>query len=92
MSWGKLLLCWIAISFVLLLPSSWFIQSSLIGSNEIDVWNHAWGYWFVLQSVLNGQLPLETQLIGAPAGGVLYYIDTPGAVAGLFFSWVLVGK
>ena len=64
-------------------PHSIFPSSRLIGDPAIDVWNHAWGYWFVFQSILSGNLPLETDLIGAPAGGVLYYIDTPGAVTAL---------
>ena len=84
MNWGKRLLCWMAIAFLVLFPSSLSLNSQLIGSPEIDVWNHAWGYWFVYQSLLQGTLPLETSLIGAPSGGILYYIDTPGAVAGLF--------
>ena len=60
----------------------------LLGDPAIDVLNHAWGYWFVFQSLLSGSLPLETPLIGAPAGGTIYYIDTPGAVIALPFTAV----
>ena len=76
-------LLWLVIAFVLCLPNSVLLSSRLIGDPAIDVWNHAWGYWFVFQSILSGQLPLETTLIGAPAGGVLYFIDTPGAIIAL---------
>ena len=83
MRWGKRLSVWLLISIGLLLPTSVHLTNSLVGSPDIDVWNHAWGYWFVYQSLLQGIIPIETTLIGAPSGGTLYYIDTPGAVAGL---------
>jgi len=55
----------------------------LVGDPHIDVWNHAWGYWFVLDALQNGQLPFSTDLVGAPDGGTLYFIDTPGALLAL---------
>lgn len=67
-------------------PSSLLPHQRLLGDPAIDVWNHAWGYWFVFQSLMSGSLPLETTLIGAPAGGSIYYIDTPGAVIALPFT------
>ena len=87
---------------VLCLPSSIIPHRSLLGDPAIDVWNHAWGYWFVFQSIISGNLPLETTLIGAPAGGTIYYIDTPGAmvalpITGIFgpavgYNSVLIGR
>ena len=81
MNWRARLLLWIAIAFLLLLPSSAFLSTRLLGAPDIDVWNHAWGYWFVFESLINGRFPIATNLIGAPNGGDLYFIDTPGAVA-----------
>ena len=74
---------WFALTLIISLPVSVQPWAILVGDPQIDVWNHAWGYWFVYQSLLNGQLPLETLLVGAPGGGTLYYIDTPGAIVGL---------
>lgn len=77
---------WFGFAVLLCIPSSLFPHQRLLGDPAIDVWNHAWGYWFVFQSLLSGTVPLETALIGAPAGGTLYYIDTPGAVIALPFT------
>lgn len=63
------LLCWPVV----------FSSDLLLGDPKIDVWNHAWGYWYVYQHALNGTFPLDTTLVGAPNGGSLYFIDTPGA-------------
>ena len=77
------LIIWFILSVILCAPSSVFVQTSLLGDAKIDVWNHAWGYWFVFQSIAQGTMPLETNLIGAPGGGSLYFIDMPGAIASL---------
>lgn len=74
---------WFGLAVLLCIPSSLTPHAKLLGDPAIDVWNHAWGYWFVFQSILSGSLPLDTTLIGAPAGGTIYYIDTPGAVIAL---------
>ena len=44
------------------------------------MWNHAWGYWYVYSQLSAGSFPLYTELVGAPEGGSLYFIDTPGAI------------
>ena len=74
---------WLVAAIVICLPTSVSFSSRLLGDPQIDVWNHAWGYWFVFQSLADLTLPFETDLIGAPGGGTLYYIDTPGALAAL---------
>jgi len=59
----------------------------LVGDPEIDVWNHAWGYFYVAEQLSEGSL-LQTQLAGGPEGGVLWFIDTPGALAALPLTWL----
>jgi len=77
-----------------------FSSDLLLGDPKIDVWNHAWGYWYVYQNIMEGSFPLDTTLVGAPKGGSLYFIDTPGAFFALplthFFgpaiayNWILI--
>ena len=74
---------WLLFAALLLAPTSFTPFTALIGDPRIDVWNHAWGYWFVAEQLLRGELPYHTTLVGGPDGGVLYFIDTPGAVAAL---------
>lgn len=55
----------------------------LVGHEDIDVWNHAWGPFWFWRSLRTGALPWHTDLLFAPRGGVLWYIDPVGAVAGM---------
>ena len=59
---------WLFVAFLFCLPTSLSFSSRLLGDPQIDVWNHAWGYWFVFQALSEGTLPFETSLIGAPGG------------------------
>jgi hypothetical protein len=72
-------LVWLMISCLLCWPIPIYLDTLLIGNPDIDVWNHAWGYWYVAQAFVEGGMPLETELVGAPNGGLLYYIDMMGA-------------
>ena len=83
------LAAWLIAAFIFCLPTSLSFSSRLLGDPQIDVWNHAWGYWFVFQSLAEFKLPFETDLIGAPGGGTIYYIDTPGALAALPITAIL---
>lgn len=51
-----------------------------LGHPDNDVWNHIWGFWWVAQSLLDGKLPLHTDLVSWPAGGTLWFIDTFNAL------------
>ena len=51
-------------------PTRW-----LLGSPDVDVWNHVWGPWWWSHSFRNGQLPWSTDLLQAPDGGTLWFID-----------------
>ena len=82
------LLVWFGLAVVITWPIAANPTSLLLGDPGIDVWNHAWGYWFVAQALAEGTLPYHTDLVGGPAGGVLYFIDTPGALVGLPLTWL----
>jgi len=40
-----------------------------------DFWKHAWGHWWVRDSLVQGVLPLFCRLVNAPAGGYLFVAD-----------------
>lgn len=61
-------------------------SGELIGHPDVDVWNHLWGYWYWLDSFSSGSLPWRTEMLNAPDGGVLYFVDPIGAAASLPFS------
>ena len=77
-----------ALALVLLFPVVLDPAGSLVGHPEIDVWNHAWGYFYVAHQLGEGSL-LSTHLAGGPEGGLLWFIDTPGALVSLPITWVL---
>jgi len=54
----------------------------LIGSPDVDVWNHAWGPWWWADSLRQGVLPWHTELLRWPVGGVLWFIDPALALVG----------
>lgn len=86
---GLRLLLWLLFAMVLTWPVVLRPGSLLLGDPRIDVWNHAWGYWYVAEALGRGALPWQTDLVGGPQGGVLYFIDTPGALAMLPVTWLL---
>lgn len=75
---------WLALALVVVLP-----RGGLTGNADVDVWNHAWGLWWVADALSHGQIPWFTELLGAPDGGVLYYIDAIGALGSLPFTLTL---
>ena len=54
---------WFAFAAFICWPIAFTFQSQLIGDPAIDVWNHAWGYWYVFQHLAQFQLPLQTDLL-----------------------------
>jgi hypothetical protein len=54
----------------------------LVGSGDVDVWNHAWGPWWWWDALSRGELPWETTLLAYPRGGVLWFIDPVLAAGG----------
>ncbi|MEC7947997.1 MAG: hypothetical protein VX265_10540 [Myxococcota bacterium] len=71
---------WWIFALLLTLPLLFEPASTLLGDPRIDVWNHAWGYDWVARHLMQGTLPFHTPYIGGPAGGTLWFIDTPGAL------------
>ena len=61
-------------------------SGDLLGHPDVDVWNHAWGYWYWLDSLSHGAAPWFTPMLKGPDGGVLYFVDPLGALAALPFS------
>ena len=86
--WAYRALIWLGLGLVVLYPASLAPGSLLVGHPDVDVWNHAWGYWFVPHSLAQLQLPLSTPLVGAPDGGDLYFIDMLGALIGAPLAWI----
>lgn len=56
--------------------------SRMVGHPDGDVWNHAWGPWWFWESLSSGNLPWHTELLHAPSGGTLWFIDPMGAILG----------
>lgn len=69
----------LALHLALALAVTWPLarapREALLGHPDADVWNHAWGPWWWWQSLSTGALPWRTGLLGAPEGGVLWFID-----------------
>lgn len=61
----------------------------LIGDPDGDVWNHAWGPWWWASALRQGELPWRTDALGAPQGGVLWFIDPMLAATGAALSPIL---
>ena len=53
---------WLLIAMVVTWPASMNPASVLIGHPDVDVWNHAWGYWFVPHEIANFRLPFSPEL------------------------------
>ena len=65
----------VAIALVVTAPVALRPRSVLLGSPNVDVWNHAWGPWWWWHSISSGTLPWQTALLRAPDGGTLWFID-----------------
>lgn len=83
----KRLAIWTVAAIALTFPA--VLGGQLIGDPGGDVWNHAWGFWYVAEALGRGELPLHTLLAGGPDGGTLWFIDTPGAVVMSPVTWIL---
>ncbi|RME27560.1 MAG: hypothetical protein D6798_04275 [Deltaproteobacteria bacterium] len=73
---------------VLVTASVWRAPGGrLLGSPDVDVWNHAWGPWWWADSLRQGQLPWHTELLRWPVGGTLWFIDPALAAVGAPLTW-----
>lgn len=73
--WGGGALGHLLLALLITGPAALRPTTTLLGSPNVDVWNHAWGPWYFLASARAGALPWETSLLTAPDGGVLWFID-----------------
>jgi len=87
LEWSLRGLFWVVVALFVTWPASLSPATSLIGHPDVDVWNHAWGYWFIPHQISNLDWPFSTDLIGVPEGGDLYFIDLLGAVIGTPLAW-----
>jgi hypothetical protein len=55
-------------------------RTRLVGHEDVDVWNHAWGAWWYWTSLSHLEWPYFTGLLMAPRSGPLWYIDPIGAL------------
>ncbi len=86
--WSLRALFWIVVAMGVTWPASLSPSELLIGHPDVDIWNHAWGYWFIPHQLASFSWPFSTDLIGVPQGGDLYFIDLLGALIGAPLSWV----
>lgn len=56
-------------------PTVFVFGSRFVGDLEGDFWKHAWGQWWVHDSLTSGVLPLFCRLLNAPSGGYLFVAD-----------------
>lgn len=71
----------LGLAVVLTWPAALDLGGGLVGHPGNDVWNHAWGYWWVAEGLLErGGVPLHTRHLNFPDGGSLYFIDLANAV------------
>lgn len=75
---------YLALALFLCFPAPF--SGELIGNPDIDVWNHAWGYFYWFEHLSQGIMPWNTELVFGPEGGVLYFVDPLGALASLPFT------
>lgn len=70
----------VALTLVIVAPVLPDPRRLALGHPNNDVWNHVWGYWWFVTSLVSGELPLDTELLGWPLGGQLWFIDAFGAL------------
>lgn len=82
----NIILLWdIILASVICFPVFLFPTQKILGSENVDVWNHMWGAWWWKEQFMSGTLPYDTDLLMWPNGGVLWFIDPVLA----FFTWPL---
>lgn len=71
----------LALALLLTWPAVLDLRGSMIGHPGNDTWNHAWGYWWLLDGLASdGALPSRTDLLNHPDGGSLFFIDAFNAL------------
>ena len=76
------------LGLILIFPIVFSPASQILGSDQVDVWNHVWGSWWWGHSFANGTLPWHTTLLQYPEGGTLWFIDPILALVGVLFGWI----
>lgn len=83
----------VALSVLVTWPLARAPHDRLLGHPDGDVWNHAWGTWWWSSTLRAGQLPWRTELLRAPDGGLLWFIDPLLAAIGvLLHPWLWTAR
>ena len=78
------LLASLALAILITWPTVLDPAGGMLGHPGNDTWNHAWGFWWVVDGVtVDGAVPLRTELLNHPTGGTLFFIDSFNALLSL---------
>ena len=78
---------YLVLALIASLPMGLVFTERFVGDPQGDFWKHAWGHWWVRDSLEEGALPLFCRLLNAPSGGYLYIADPfNGLVVGLLLE------
>lgn len=69
-----------ALALVLTWPTAAALGSAIPGHPQSDAYEHLHGYWWVVEELRRGELPLHATQFGLPGGGALWFPDTLGAL------------
>ena len=89
--WFAALLCVYCGSLVALTAPTWLAPGSrVLGHPDSDVWRHLWGdAWFVRDLGKGWPVPLSTDLLWYPDGGLLYNLDPLSGIAARLLAPIL---
>ena len=62
-------------------PAAATLGSSIPGHPQSDAYEHLHGYWWVVDELRRGELPVRATQFGLPGGGTLWFPDTLGALS-----------
>ena len=79
----------IGIALAALWPLLLAPMTRMVGHQDADVWNHAWGPWWFWENLSSLSLPWQTTWLNAPTGGTLWFIDPTAGLLGMLPAGLL---